>query len=110
MRGRRAHPVCPAQVIEEAVPLGPIGLKATLPSPRGLTVLPNTYNEHRETTKTRQGDSKINMSQLKDKKKTPDKALNKIKSNLLDAESKTLVIKMLNKLRGRVNELSGNFN
>ena len=31
-------------------------------------------------------------------------------SNLPDAEFKTLVIKMLNELRGRVDELSENFN
>ena len=31
-------------------------------------------------------------------------------SNLTDAEFKTLVIKMLNELRGRIDELSENFN
>ena len=31
-------------------------------------------------------------------------------SNLLDAEWKTLVIRMLSELRGRVDELSENFN
>ena len=31
-------------------------------------------------------------------------------SNLLDAEFKTLVIRMLNELRGRVDELRENFN
>ena len=31
-------------------------------------------------------------------------------SNLPDAEFKTLVIRMLNELRGRVDELSENFN
>ena len=44
-------------------------------------------------------------------KKTPEKELNKVETNnLLDAEFKTLVIKMLNKLRGKVDELSENFN
>ena len=31
-------------------------------------------------------------------------------SNLIDAEFKTLVIKMFNELRGKVDELSENFN
>ena len=37
-----------------------------------------------------------NMSQMKEQKKTPEKELNKIEiSNLLDAEFKTLVLRML---------------
>ena len=52
-----------------------------------------------------------NMSQMKEQNKTPEKELNKMEtSNLLDAEWKTLVIRMLSELRGRVDELSENFN
>ena len=44
------------------------------------------------------------------KKKTPEKELNNIEiSNLLDAEFKTIVIRMLNEFR-RVDELRENFN
>ena len=47
-----------------------------------------------------------NMSQMKEQDKTPEKELNKMEtSNLPDAEFKTLVIRMLNELRRRVNEL-----
>ena len=52
-----------------------------------------------------------NMSQMKEQNKTLEKQLNKMEiSNLLDAKLKTLVIRMINELRGRVNELSENFN
>ena len=45
-----------------------------------------------------------NISQMKEQDKSPEKELNKMEtSNLLDAEFKTLVIRMLN-------ELSENFN
>ena len=51
------------------------------------------------------------MSQMNEYNKTSEKELNKIEtSNLLDAEFKTLVITMLNELRGRVDALSENFN
>ena len=54
---------------------------------------------------------KRNMSQMKQQNKTPGKMLSKMKtSNLLDAGFKTLVIRMLDKLRGRADELSENFN
>ena len=47
-----------------------------------------------------------NVSQMKKQNKTPEKELNKMEtSNLLDAEFKTLAIKMLSELRGRVDEL-----
>ena len=52
-----------------------------------------------------------NISHIKEQNKTPEEELNKIKtSNLLDAQSKTLVIRMLRKLRGRVEELRENLN
>ena len=52
-----------------------------------------------------------NISHIKEQIKTPEEELNKIKtSNLLDAQSKTLVIRMLRKLRGRVEELRENLN
>ena len=45
------------------------------------------------------------MAQVKEQNKTPEKELNKMEiSNLPDAESKTLVIRMLNELRGKVVE------
>ena len=48
---------------------------------------------------------------MKAQNKTPEKELNKMEtSNLLDAEFKILVIRMLNELRRRVDELSENFN
>ena len=47
----------------------------------------------------------------KENKASEKKKLNKIEtSNLPDAEFKTLFIRMLNELRGRVVELSENFN
>ena len=54
---------------------------------------------------------KRHMAQIEEQNKTPAKGLNKIQtSNLLDAEFKTLVISMLNELRGRADELRENFN
>ena len=44
---------------------------------------------------------------MKEQNKTPEKELIKMEtSNLLDAEFKTLVLRMLSELRGRVEELS----
>ena len=52
-----------------------------------------------------------NMSQMKEQNKALEKELNKIEtSNLPDAELKTLIIRMLSELRGRVDELSEKFN
>ena len=52
-----------------------------------------------------------NMAQMKVKNKTLEKELNKMEtSNLLDAEFKTLVTRMLKELRGKVDELRENFN
>ena len=46
------------------------------------------------------------MAQMKEQTKTPEKELGKMEANnLLDAEFKTLVIRMLNELRGREDEL-----
>ena len=51
------------------------------------------------------------MSHMKEQNKTPEKEFTKRKtSNILDAEFKTLVIRMLNELKGRVDELRENFN
>ena len=59
-------------------------------------VLPNT-KKHREAAKTRR---ERNMAQMKEQIKTPEKEVNKMEtSNLLDAEFKTLFIRMLNELR-----------
>ena len=52
-----------------------------------------------------------NMAQMKEHNKTPEKELNKMKiSNLSDVEFKTLIIRMFNELRERVDELNNNFN
>ena len=48
---------------------------------------------------------------MKEQNKTPEKELNKMETNNLpDAEFRTLVIRMLNELRGRVEKFSKNFN
>ena len=48
---------------------------------------------------------KQTMSQMKEQTKTLEKEVNKIEtSNLLDAEFNILVIRILNVLRGRVDE------
>ena len=48
----------------------------------------------------------INMFQMNKQNKTLEKKLNKMEaSNIPDSEFKTLVIKMLSELRGRVDEL-----
>ena len=50
-------------------------------------------NKHRETAKMRR---ERNMAQMREQIKTPEKELNEMEiSNLLDAEFKTLVIRML---------------
>ena len=47
---------------------------------------------------------------MKEQNKTPEKQVNKMQSSHLpDGEFKTLVIRMLNELKGRVNEISGSF-
>ena len=52
-----------------------------------------------------------NMSQMKEQNKTPEKETDKMEtSNLVNVEFKTLVIRMLNKLKGRVDDLSEDFN
>ena len=46
------------------------------------------------------------MSQMKEQKKTPEKQLNKMETNnLLDAEFKTLVMRMLSELRENLNSV-----
>ena len=48
---------------------------------------------------------------MKEQDKTTEKELNKMKaSNVPDTELQILVIKMLNELRGRTEELSKDFN
>ena len=52
-----------------------------------------------------------NTSQIIEQNKTPVRELNKMETNnLLDAEFKTLVIRMLTEIGGRVDELRENFN
>ena len=52
-----------------------------------------------------------NMAQMKEQIKTSERELNKIETSALpDAEFKTLVIRMLNELKGRADELCENFN
>ena len=60
-------------------------------------------NKHREAAKMRR---QRNMAQMKENKKTPEKELNKMEtSNQLDAEFKTLVIRMLRELNGDLNSI-----
>ena len=55
-------------------------------------------NTHREAAKMRR---QRNMAHMKEQIKTPEKELNKMEiSNLLDAEFKRLVIRMLKELIG----------
>ena len=64
--------------------------------------------KHRDTAKIRE---RRNMSQIKEQGKTPEKELNKMEaSDLPDAAFKTLIIKMCNERRGRMNCLSKNLN
>ena len=50
-----------------------------------------------------------NMSQMKEQNKTPEKELKEMeKSNLLDAELKTVVVRMLNKLSEDFSKEIGN--
>ena len=52
-----------------------------------------------------------NILQIKKQNKTPQKELNKMEiSNLLDAEFKTLIIRILNEPWEKINELSENLN
>ena len=61
-------------------------------------------NKHREAAKMGR---QRNMSQMKEQNKAQKKELNKMEaSNLSDAGFKTLVIRMLNELGGRADELS----
>ena len=49
------------------------------------------------------------MFWMKEQNNTPEKETNKMEtSNILDAEFKTLVIRMLNELRGRIDQQSEN--
>ena len=64
-------------------------------------------NKHRVAAKMRR---QRNMAQMKEQIKTPVKELNEMEtSNLVDTEFKTLVIRTLKELRGRVDELRQNF-
>ena len=52
-----------------------------------------------------------NMLQIKEQKKTPQKVLNETEaSNLRDTELKKLVVRGVGELKGRINNLSENFN
>ena len=105
-----AHLQCPVWVIGEAVPSNPtehLLHTGTLPRQRDIAALPVHRNKHREAAKMR---TQRNMPQMKEQNKTPEKELNKMEtSKLLDAEFKTLVIRMLSALKGRADELSENF-
>ena len=49
------------------------------------------------------------MARMKEQNKTPERELNKMEtSNALHAEFKTLVIRMLSELRGKIDNLSEN--
>ena len=60
-------------------------------------------NKHKEAAKKRR---QRNMAQMKEQNKTPEKELNKMEiSKLLDAEFKTLVIRMLKELGRHFNSI-----
>ena len=60
-------------------------------------------NKHREASKMRR---QRNMAQMNEQIKTPEKELNKMEiSSLLDAEFKTLVIRMLKELNKDLNSI-----
>lgn len=71
-----------------------------------IAVLPNSWKQ----TQRDSHNEETNTFQIKGQHKTPEKALNEMKtSNLSDKEIKTIVIKMLNKLRRNIrDELSEN--
>ena len=51
------------------------------------------------------------MAKIKEQNKTPEKELNKMEtSDVPEAEFKTLLMRKLNELRGKIKELSENFN
>ena len=80
--------------------IGPFGTPSTLGHSAKTQESKQFYlihrNKHREAAKTRR---QRNMAQKKEEIKTPEKELNKMEiSNLSDAEFKTLVIRILNKL------------
>ena len=61
-------------------------------------------NKHREAATMRR---QRNMAQVKEQNKTPQKELNKMeRNNLLDAEFKTLVIRMLKELSENLNSIN----
>ena len=73
--------------------------KVTLPRPRYVAALPNTWKQHRKLAKMR---TQRNTSQMKDQNRNPEKGLNNTEiRNLLDAKLKAKVIKMLNNLSNK---------
>ena len=63
-------------------------------------------NKHREASKTRR---QRNMAQMKEQLKTPEKELNEMeKSNLSDAEFKTLVMRVLKELSEDLSSIKKN--
>lgn len=52
-----------------------------------------------------------NISQVEEQEKTPERELNEVEASILsDMEFKTQVIKMLNKHKGRIDNLTENIN
>ena len=72
--------------------------------PGRRVALTNTWEQtHREAAKMRR---QRNVAQMREQIKTPEKELNKMEiSKLLDAEFKTLVIRMLNELSETFNSI-----
>ena len=69
-----------------------------LPRHRVIAALLNTW---KQTQRGCQNEETKNMVQMKEQNKTPGKELNKMeRSNLSDAQFKTLVIRMLKELIG----------
>ena len=104
---RRRHLECLVWVIREAGPLDPTGdllyIRPTIYQGQEMEQLYLIHrNKYREVAKMRK---QRNMSPMTEQNKTLEKALNKMEtSNVLDEEFKTLIIRMLNEVTGRVSE------
>ena len=93
-------------MITETMPLGPTGHhphKATLLKLGVITDLPNTQKQAKEAAKMWK---QINMPQIKEQKKSPEKELNEEEaSNLSDIQFKKMVIRMLKELSENYNSM-----
>ena len=83
--------------------------KATLPKPENVSALPNTYRQPKGGNQNE--DTKKHVPNERTEQNSKKKGAYKMEiSYPVDADFKTLVIRILNELRRRVDELSENFN